>query len=90
MVLLQRQKVDSWRGVQVRRMDLDLRTILLLFLKKPGHVYTHMKMDHCNYRIHKRQITLLSVRILSRYTIYVLYRIELLWINREKVSFIII
>ena len=87
MVLLQRQKVDSWRGMQVRRMDLDLRTILLLFLKKPGRVYAHMKMDQCNYRIYKREI---SARILSRYTVYVLYRIELLSINREKVSFIII
>ena len=87
MVLLQRQKVDSWRGMQVRRMDLDLRTILLLFLKKPGHVYTHMKMDQCNSRIYKRAI---SATILSRYTVYVLCRIELLSINREKVSFIII
>lgn len=71
--------------MQVRRRDLYLRSIVLLSLKKSGHVYTHMEMDQCNCRIYKTEITLLSVSILSRNTIYVLYRIELLSINREKV-----
>lgn len=76
---------DNWRAMQVRRRDLYLRSIVLVSLKKSGHVYTHMEMDQCNYRIYKTEITLLSVSILSRNTIYVLYRIELLSINREKV-----